>query len=68
MENNERDVLEKQVKEDSKSVLELIIREGACRMLQTAIKNEVAEWYKWYIDYFKNEKGCRNMVSHEVAA
>ena len=65
MENNERDVLEKQVKEDSKSVLELIIREGACRMLQTAIENEVAEWY---IDYFKNEKGCRNMVSHEVAA
>jgi hypothetical protein len=30
MENNERDVLENQVKEDSKSALELIIQEGAC--------------------------------------
>jgi len=56
MENNERDYLEKQVKEESKSALELIIREGACRMLQAAIENEIAE----YIDRFKNEKDSGN--------
>jgi len=53
---DERDYLKKQVKEDLKSALELIIREGACQMLQTAIENEIAE----YIDHFKNEKDIRN--------
>jgi len=33
MENNECDCLEKQVKEELNNALELIIREGACRML-----------------------------------
>lgn len=56
MENNERDYLEKQVKEESKSALELIIREGACRMLQAAIENEIAD----YIELFKNEKDSGN--------
>ncbi|SEM47428.1 Transposase (or an inactivated derivative) [Syntrophus gentianae] len=55
MENNERDALENQVKEESKSALELIIREGACRMLQAAIENEITE----YIDFFRNEKDSR---------
>jgi len=32
MSNNDRDYWEKQVKEEAKSALELIIREGACRM------------------------------------
>ena len=56
MENNDRDYWEKQVKEEAKSVLELIIREGACRMLQAAIENEVTE----YIERFKHEKDSRN--------
>lgn len=51
MENDEREYLEKQVKEGPKDVLEMIIREGARRMLQAAIENEVAE----YIDRFKTE-------------
>ena len=55
MENNERDYLEKQVKEESKSALELIIREGACRMLQVAIENEIGE----YIERFKGAKDIR---------
>ena len=52
MENNERERLENQVKEESKSALEEIIREGARRMLQSAIANEVDE----YIEHFKDEK------------
>ena len=40
MKNNERDYLEKQVKEESKSALELIIREGACRMLHKEKKEK----------------------------
>ena len=51
MENDEREYLEKQVKEGPKDVLEMIIREGARRMLQAAIENEVSE----YIDRFKTE-------------
>jgi len=52
MKYNEREHLENQVKEESKSALELIIREGACRMLQAAIENEVVE----YVERFKNER------------
>ena len=51
MKNDEREYLEKQVKEGPKDVLEMIIREGARRMLQAAIENEVSE----YIDRFKTE-------------
>lgn len=61
MKNDERELLEKQVKEESKSALEEIIREGARQVLQAAIKNEVAE----YIDGFKDERdsrGCRLVV------
>ena len=56
MKYNEREYLEKQVKEESKSVLEMIIREGACRMLQAAIENEIAE----YIERFKDESDLRD--------
>jgi putative transposase len=56
VENNDRDYWEKQVKEEAKSALEVIIREGACRMLQAAIENEVTE----YIERFKHEKDSRN--------
>lgn len=51
MKNDERERLEKQVKEGPKDVLEMIIREGARRMLQAAIENEVSE----YIDRFKTQ-------------
>jgi transposase-like protein len=51
MKNDEREHLEKQVKEGPKDVLEMIIREGARRMLQAAIENEVSE----YIDRFKTQ-------------
>ena len=56
MKYNEREYLEKQVKEESKSVLEMIIREGACRMLQAAIENEITE----YIERFKDERDLRD--------
>jgi putative transposase len=56
MENNDRDYWEKQVKEETKSALEVIIQEGACRMLQAAIENEVTE----YIERFKHEKDSGN--------
>ena len=52
MKNDDRELLEKQVKEESKSALEEILREGACRMLQAAIENEVAE----YIERFRHER------------
>lgn len=53
MKNDGRILLEKQVKEESKSALEEIIREGAHQLLQAAIENEVSE----YIEWFKNERG-----------
>lgn len=56
MDDHERREVEKQVEAESKSVLELIIREGACRMLQAAIENEIAE----YIERFKYEKDSAN--------
>jgi hypothetical protein len=67
MEYNEREHLENQVKEESKSALEMIIREGARRMLQAAIENEAAE----YIDRFKHERdfhGYRLVVRKELVS
>ena len=52
MENDARESVKKQEKEDLQSVLEGIVREGARRMLQAAIENEVAE----YIGLFKEKK------------
>lgn len=50
MRNNDRELLEKQVKEESKTALEAIIQEGARSLLQEAIRNEVTE----YINRFKH--------------
>jgi len=61
MRNNDRELLEKQVKEESKTALEAIIQEGARSLLQEAIRNEVAE----YINRFKHTRdaeGCRLVV------
>jgi len=52
MKKDERNGLEKQVKEQPKDLLEAIIREGARRMLQAAIDHEVVE----YIERFTAEK------------
>lgn len=52
MENNDRELLEKQVKEESKTALEAIIQEGARSLLQEAIRNEVTE----YINRFKHRR------------
>ena len=50
--NNDRELLEKQVKEESKTALEAIIQEGARSLLQEAIRNEVTE----YINRFKHRR------------
>jgi putative transposase len=52
MRNNDRELLEKQVKEESKTALEAIIQEGARSLLQEAIRNEVTE----YINRFKHRR------------
>src|SRR5271157_187549 len=52
MGNNDRELLEKQVKEESKTALEAIIQEGARSLLQEAIRNEVTE----YINRFKQRR------------
>ncbi len=44
MKHDDGEFLEKQVKEGSKSALEVIIQEGAGRLLQEAGKNEVTEY------------------------
>ena len=56
MKNDEPIDEKKQVEESPKSVLEQIIQEGARRLLQAAIENEVAE-YTERCKELKNEKG-----------
>ncbi len=53
--------LKKRITEDSKSVLDALVQEGARKMLQTALEHEVAE----YIDRHANERdsdGRRQVV------
>ena len=59
--------LQKRVAEDSRSALDSILRDGAQRMLQSAIELEVAE----YIDEHQNqldETGLRLVVRNRVSA
>jgi hypothetical protein len=66
MKNDERIEHRKQGEETPKSVLKEIIREGARRLLQAAIENEVAE----YVDHFthvKDAKGHRMVVRNGTA-
>lgn len=51
MRNNERNNSESQIQPEPKSVLEEIIREGARKLLQQAIENEVAE----YLERFQGQ-------------
>src|SRR3974377_2569527 len=50
----------KQVEESPKSVLKQIIQEGARRLLQAAIENEVDEYVERFKE-LKNEKGHRRV-------
>ncbi len=61
MEKNEPVEVERQEKDEAKSILEEIIREGARKMLQAAIEQEVAEYISSLSDK-KDEKGRRTVV------
>src|SRR3974377_27282 len=63
MKNDEPIDEKKQVEESPKSVLEQIIHEGARRLLQAAIENEVAEYVERFKE-MKNEKGSRIVVKN----
>lgn len=60
MKNNDANNERKQVEETPKSILEDIIREGARRLLQQAIEDEVSEYIERF-KHLKDEKG-RHMV------
>jgi len=61
MKNNEPVDGKKQEKEESQSVLEQIIKEGARKLLQTAIENEVAEYIAVFSE-MKDKEGRRMVV------
>jgi len=61
MKNNEPVDRKKQEKEEPRSVLEEIIREGARKLLQAAIESEVAGYIALYAER-KDEKGRRMVV------
>jgi len=63
MKNDEPVDEKKQVEESPKSVLEQIIQEGARRLLQAAIENEVDEYVERFKE-LKNEKGHRLVVKN----
>jgi putative transposase len=63
MKNDEPISEKKQVEEEPKSVLEQIIQEGARRLLQAAIENEVAEYIGRFKE-LKNESGHRMVVKN----
>ncbi len=63
MKNDEPIDEKKQVEETPKSVLEQIIQEGARKLLQTAIENEVAEYVERFKE-LKDEKGHRVVVKN----
>jgi transposase-like protein len=61
MEKNEPVEVERQEKDEAKSILEEIIREGARKMLQAAIEQEVAEYILSLSDK-KDDNGRRMVV------
>jgi len=63
MDNDEPINEKKQVEETPRSVLEEIVREGARRLLQAAIENEVAEHVE-RLKELKDEKGHRMVVKN----
>lgn len=61
MRNNARKDSESQIKEEPRNVLEEIIREGARRLLQQAIEDEVNEYLERF-SYQRDEAGRRLVV------
>ena len=61
MRNDERNNTESQIQEEPGSVLEEIIREGARKLLQQAIENEVAEYLERFSGQ-RDERGRRLVV------
>jgi transposase-like protein len=61
MKNNEPVAQKNQEKEEPQSMLEQILREGARKLLQTAIENEVTEYIAMFSDT-KDENGSRMIV------
>jgi putative transposase len=61
MKNDEPIDEKKQVEESPKSILEQIIQEGARRLLQAAIENEIAEYIE-RCTHIKDDKGHRMVV------
>ena len=61
MKNDEPIDEKKQVEESPKSILEQVIQEGARRLLQAAIENEIAEYIERCI-HIKDDKGHRMVV------
>ncbi len=61
MRNNERNNSESQIQPAPKSVLEEIIREGARKLLQQAIENEVTEYLERF-SWQRDERGRRLVV------
>jgi len=59
--NDERNNTESQIQEEPGSVLEEIIREGARKLLQQAIENEVAEYLERFSGQ-RDERGRRLVV------
>ncbi len=64
--NNDANGERKQAEETPKSVLEEIIREGARKLLQAAIENEVAEYIDHY-KHLKDERGHRMVVRNGIS-
>jgi len=61
MKNDEPIDEKKQVEEGPKSILEQVIQEGARRLLQAAIENEIAEYIE-RCSHIKDDKGHRMVV------
>lgn len=61
MKNDEPIDEKKQVEESPKSILEQVIQEGARRLLQAAIENEIAEYIE-RCTHIKDDKGHRMVV------
>ena len=53
----------RQLGEEARCGLEELLRQGARRMLQQAIENEVAEYLEWYA-HLRDDAGRRVVVRH----
>ena len=63
MKNDELVTHENQAEESQKSILEEIIREGARKLLQAAVEQEVSTYIEMFKE-LKDERGKRMVVRH----